>query len=130
MRNNDKTLTLYFNPDAHVASKTRAYAHTITDHVNEIDVTKTNITETQILELFTMIGPDTNPLDIVDVQSDVYKNEFEGKTFDTVNWAQILAKRPELIHYPIAVAGNRAVICKINQDINVLHNWESQERHK
>ncbi len=129
MRNNDKTITVYYNPDARIGSEVVVYARSITDNVNEVDITMNPLTQTQIIEIFGKIDRNINPLDLVDIQSDVYQNEFKDKVFDTVNWAQILSKRPELFHYPIAVMGDRARICRIPDDVEEFYNWQSQERH-
>jgi arsenate reductase-like glutaredoxin family protein len=127
MKNNE-TLTLYYNANNHVGKKTLAYAHTLTDHVLDLDVTRENITATQWLALFQKLN--THPKDIMDLNSDVYKNKYEGQDFDLQTWVEILQREPELVHYPIAERGEIAVICKINQDINQLGDLISQDRHR
>jgi arsenate reductase len=127
MKNNE-TLTLYYNANNHVGKKTLAYAHTLTDHVLDLDVTRENITATQWLSLFEKLN--SHPKDIMDLNSDLYKNKYEGHDYDLQTWVEILQREPELIHYPIAVRGDITVICKINQDINQLSDLIFQDKHK
>lgn len=127
MKSNEQ-ITLYYNANNHVGKKTLAYAHTLTDHVLDRDVTREPVTPTQWITLFQKLN--AHPKDVMDLNSDVYKNKYEGKDFDIQNWIEILASEPELLHYPIAERGDLAVICKINQDINQLGNLIDQDRHR
>lgn len=63
---------------------------------------------------------DHDPRELLDNTKPEYKQEVEGKELNETAWAQILQKHPELLETPIAVRGERVVICDSPSKIHEL----------
>lgn len=50
----------------------------------------------------------------------VYKEKYEGKTLSDAQWIDAMVRDPILIERPIVVSGERAVIGRPPENVNVL----------
>ena len=122
METDERTLKIYHYPDeSQVIPKILPYARIISDHVQEIDVRKQPVTETQIAELISMLPAGTSVRDIINDKSAVYKEKYAGTDLSDDEWIKVLAHTPELWRI-IAVRGNRAVLCRYENDIEQLND--------
>ena len=108
-------LTILCDPDSPSGKKTRAFAHSISNNVNEIDYTKTRLTTTIWKEVVRMLG--NNPAELLNRSHKDYKSKVEGNAFTMHGWLNILLNSPEMIKGPIAIANRKAVICENPNDI-------------
>ncbi|SDL06886.1 Arsenate reductase, glutaredoxin family [Catalinimonas alkaloidigena] len=121
MEKDEKTLKIYHYPDeSQVIPKILPYAHIISNHVQEIDVRKQPVTETQIAELMSMLPSGTSVRDIINDKSDLYKEKYAESDLSDDEWIKVLAHTPELWSI-IAVRGNRAVLVRYENDIEQLN---------
>ena len=109
MKMHPNELFFYYNPSHSVDKQVRAFAHAISNHVNEINIDKERITTTgwrSILDLLKL-----RPKDLLNRAHSDYQNHIAGKNWDDESWLQILVKYPHLLKAPIAIKRNKAVLC-------------------
>ena len=63
---------------------------------------------------------DAHPKELLNKAHPFYQRHIRGREFDKTSWLNVLARNPELIKAPIAIRGNRAVICTQPTDIYQL----------
>ena len=108
-------LTLLLDPKSPTGRKLRAYAHSISNNVNEIDYTTTRLTTTVWKEIVTMLG--NNPKSLIDKNHPLYKEKVKGNTFTMHGMLNVLLNSPELLKGPIAIRKNKAILCDNPMDI-------------
>lgn len=112
----NRQITLFFNPNSYMGKQTLAYAKAESLHILEIDVLKTPLTGKQLLELAGLLKL---PIDLlINKQCETYE-EIVGKQkiFDPEDWVKILKEHPELMKYPIALRGGKAIIIDTPTDM-------------
>ncbi|MDQ3392521.1 MAG: hypothetical protein M3512_00145 [Bacteroidota bacterium] len=115
MEKSNREITLYYKPAIKKDKNTLAMATQITPHIREVDVLKDTPTETQMMTILAQLGIDVE--DIIERESEVYKEEYDGKSFDVQGWVQVLVQNPEMIKTPIAIRGNRAILVETPSNI-------------
>jgi len=108
-------LTILFDPSSSVGKKFKAYAHSISKNVNEIDYTKTRLTTTLWKKVVKMLG--NNPSKLLNKSHKEYKSKVSGNTFTMHGWLNILLNSPDMLRGPIAITKDKAVMCENPSDI-------------
>ncbi|MTI29732.1 arsenate reductase family protein [Xanthovirga aplysinae] len=108
-------LYLLFDPESRDGKSTRAYAYSITPHVNENYYSSAQMTSTFWRELLDML--DLTPKEILNRAHPLYQAKIAGNAFDDEGWLNILKEYPYMIKAPIAIKENRAIFCKTPTDI-------------
>ncbi|PRY90448.1 arsenate reductase family protein [Mongoliibacter ruber] len=109
MKAHPNELFFYYNPSHSVDKQMRAYAKTVSNHVNEINMEKEPITTTGWRSILDMLN--LRPKDLLNRAHPDYQTKIAGKTWDEDSWLTILTKFPHLIKAPIAIKKNKAVLC-------------------
>ncbi|MDQ3536326.1 MAG: hypothetical protein M3421_11945 [Bacteroidota bacterium] len=110
-----REITLYYKPAIKKDKNTYVMASQITPHIREIDVFKDTPTETQLMTILAQLGIDVE--DMIERESEVYKEQYEGKSFNVEGWIKILVQNPDMIKTPIAIKGNRAMLIETPSNI-------------
>ena len=85
-------LTILFDPESDKAKKIKAYAHSISNNVNEIDLTRTRLTTTLWKEIINML--DRDPSEIINQSHPYYSLKVEGNSFTMSGWLDVLLNTP------------------------------------
>lgn len=115
MRTHNSEILVYYNPQSVRARKVLALARDITPAVKEVEYHKTPFTATMWQQLLSML--ELRPKDLLNKSNPYYQENIRGRDFDAEGWLNILIKNPDLIKAPIAVRGNRAVLCNSPNDV-------------
>ena len=102
-------------------SKSRAGLKFIIDNSLEYEVVeylKNNLSASEIKELISKIG--VKPVEMVRTQEDYFKKNLKGKDFTDEEWFDILAANPKLLHRPIVVNGEKAILAQPPEEINKI----------
>jgi len=83
-----------------------------------VDYINNPLSSDKIAELLKKLGK--KPFDIVRTQEEIYKKNYKGKAISDNEWLKILAENPKLIHRPIIVKGDKAVLGDIVEHIDTL----------
>ena len=107
MKAEEKEILFIYNSEKQEDRKARGYAETVDGYaLNDKDVSKVKITETQIAEIADDMG--VTVVQLVDENSEYYMNELKDKSIDDSALTTILSKNPEALKTPIAYLGKKA----------------------
>lgn len=111
-------LVLFLDCSSTSHKRTLAFAHSITDHIQEYSYKDYIFNRTIWYDLLEKLN--MRPKDLLNRADPKYQKEIAGKTFDHDAWINILIKNPCLIKAPIAVMHDKAVLCIKPKDIYKL----------
>lgn len=118
MKTYGNEVKILHNPQSSPAKKTIAHARSTGSKVQTYEYGKSRSTTTiwqQILK-----NLDIHPKDLLNKAHPYYQANIKGKEFDTHGWLNILQNNPELIKHPIAMKGNKAIVCATPTDVYKL----------
>jgi arsenate reductase (glutaredoxin) len=111
----DRQITLFYNTNCEIASQTLAYAKASGVAVLEVDILKTPLTGTQIVELAQRLNIAVG--DLVNQELPDYKAAFEPHNYSTNDWIKMIQNNPELMKQPIALRGDFTILVETPTDI-------------
>lgn len=76
------------------------------------------LNEAELAELIAKTGK--TPFDFVRQQEKLYKEQYKGKTLPDEEWIKVLVENPRLLHRPIVVKGNKAVLGNPPENIDEI----------
>ena len=134
MKNGDDIIKIYYGNDDYKDPQIEARAKAENVKVLPIDVTKTKLTGTQILQMAEKLNVDVSEMVNKNVKD--YDSIVTGKSYDKEGWLNILLENPILIR-PMAERGKRMVfldtafdirkIAKNDQNVNGLFKSQHNE---
>ena len=60
------------------------------------------------------------PFELIRKGEAIYKDKYKGKDLSDDEWIKIMAENPKLIERPIVVKGNKAVLGRPPENVNLL----------
>lgn len=111
-------MKIYHNPRC---SKSRETLQILKEHDEDIEIVdymKNPPTAAEIKKLLQKL--DMKAEDILRKNEDIYKQKFKGKKFAEEEWIQILIENPKLIERPIVVKGNKAVLGRPPENVEIF----------
>ncbi|WKN31043.1 hypothetical protein PZB74_19010 [Porifericola rhodea] len=127
MEFNPKEITLIYNFNKQGDREALAYAKQMAVNVNEVDISKTPPTERQIAQLLDKLGVSVEEL--IDVKSDVYKEQYKDKSMDEADWLGVLKHNPNLMKTPIGILGDRSIVCDLPSHILSLDKGQGFDQN-
>ncbi len=112
-------MKIYHNPRCSKSRKGLQYLEEKGCDFEVVKYLEEGISETELKELIAQTGK--KPFDLVRTQEQDYKDLYKGKTLSDDEWLKVLAGNPRLLHRPIVVNGNNAVLGNPPENIdNIL----------
>jgi arsenate reductase len=111
----NELLLIYNDPNSTTGKQTRAYAKSVSNNVNEANITINNLTTTLWKEVMNMLS--LHPLEIMDRSTKEFTEKIQGNNFTMDGLLEVLAHTPTLLRAPIAIYQNRAIFCQKPTDI-------------
>lgn len=111
----NRQITLFYNSKSERAKQTLAYAKSQGLKLEEIDILKTNLTGTQLVELATRLHLEV--VDLVNQDHPAYNTHFEPHNFSTDDWIKMIQHHPEILKQPIALRGSKTILIETPTDI-------------
>ena len=100
-----KEMKLYYNSQKKRDREVLGYAEALRHFViNDRDISKANLTETQYKELAD--GMNAPVMELVDKNAGLYMDEMKGHDFEEEELLKLLTNNPSLVKTPIAVIGD------------------------
>ena len=115
MKTNPREILVYYNPKSSSDRKTVAYAQTMSTHVRAYSHDQANCTSTQWQSILHKL--DLEPKKLFNKAHPEYQSNLRGKEFDDEGWLAVIKNNPTLLRSPIAIKGNKAVMCDSPTDI-------------
>ena len=111
----DRQITLFYSSKSSRAKQTLAYAKAEGLPIQEIDILKTKLTGTQIVELADRLN--ITVADLVNQEHSAYTSSFEHHNFSTNDWIKMIQHNPEIMKQPIALRGDITILVETPTDI-------------
>jgi len=122
---NERQLNFYYYPEHKLSKEALAYAESSDAKLNAVNIEKTKVTGTQWVELAEMLGGKVT--DFLEKDHPAFKEKFdENAEIGTEDAVKILQNNPELLVFPIATRGDKAVYVKMMTDVLKLTKPDSQ----
>ena len=119
-------IKLYFHSESSIGKQIQAYVLASERKILTIDISKTNVTGTQWIELAKGLGLEVSEL-INKEHPDFVQNYGEQPNLDTDDWLKVLDKHPEVLSTPIAIIGEHYV--QLNAPSDFLKYFESDSEN-
>lgn len=111
----DRQITIFYNSNSSRAKQTLAFAKAEGLPILPIDVLKTGLTGTQIVELADRLGVEVKAL--VNQNHPAYKVKFKPLDLASEDWIKLIKHNPELMKQPIALRGDITILVETPSDI-------------
>ena len=118
MKTHQREILLYYNPASSSHKKTIAYARSMSSHVKAFSYEKAFNTDTGWTRIISLL--DRHPKELMNKAHPEYQKNIRGTEAGTACWIKVLKNNPELMKSPIAVKGNKAILCESPTDIYKL----------
>ncbi len=123
----NELLLVYNDPSSTTGKQTRAYAKSVSNNINEVDLRNVKLTTTLWKEIVNKLK--LHPEEIMNKSSKLFKEKFADNHYTMTGLLEALTHSPELLKAPIAIYHNRAVFCQKPTDILRLE-VNSKTSHK
>jgi arsenate reductase len=111
----NRQITLFYSSNSEKAKQTLAFAMTEGLPILEIDVLKTKLTGTQIVELAHRLH--IKVADLINKEHATYKTDLNANEFSTNDWIKMIQNNPKIMKQPIALRGETTILVKTPTDI-------------
>lgn len=101
-------MKIYHNPRCSKSRKGLAYLEEKGCSFEVVKYLEEGISETELTDLILKSGK--KPFDFVRQHEQQFKDEYKGKILSDNEWIKVLVKNPKLLHRPIIVNGDKAVL--------------------
>ncbi len=115
MQFHQNELFLYYDPQVRTGKQSLAYAKSISNNINEVDWSSTQLTTTLWKEIINMLKID--PVRLLNKSHSDYQKTIEGNSFTMTGWMEVLVHNPQMLNGPIAIYNGSAVFCENPTDI-------------
>jgi arsenate reductase len=122
MRTHHREILIYYNPESSNDRKTVAHAQSLAPHIRTYAFLQAPSTGTSWQQIISAL--DLHPKDLLNKAHPYYQQHIRGKTFDVEDWLNVIMHNPSLLKAPIAIRGNKAVLCNCATDIYKLTTGE------
>ena len=112
---NSTEIQLYFKSDCSKSKKALAYAKSLSNSVNTVDLSRTKNTGTIWRNILEKLNK--SPKDLFDKSKPYYQANIRGRDFEDRDWTNLLINNPDLLRSPIAIKGEKAIILDNPTDI-------------
>jgi arsenate reductase-like glutaredoxin family protein len=129
----DNEIKFLYNSKKISDKETYAYIQSLHEHeINELDVSKNDLTPTQLSELADTMG--VRIIDLFDKSSAYFKENIEGKDLEENDLLNILVREKSALETPIMISKEGAKVVKSSSDIinmdMIFTKKEPQDEHK
>ncbi len=118
MKTNPREILIYYNPASSSDRKTVAYAQSLSKHVKTYSHEQANVTSTGWKGILEKIN--IEPKRLFNKALPEYQLTLKGKELDDEGWLHVIQRNTHLLRSPIAVKGNKVVLCESPMDIYKL----------
>jgi len=115
MVTNQREILVYYNEGSRSDRMTLAYAKSVVMHLKSYTFDKAPSTVTSWQQILKAL--DLHPRDLLNKAHPYYQKNIRGRDFDEEDWLNVLKYNPQLIKAPIAIRGQRAILCQTPTDI-------------
>ncbi len=123
MKTHRREILIYFNPSSSNDRKTVAHAQSLAPYIRTYAFDQAPSTATSWQQILSAL--DIHPKDLMNKSHPYYQENIRGRTFNDQDWLNVIMHNPSLLRAPIAIRGNKAVLCSNATDIYKLTTGEA-----
>lgn len=127
MKSHSREIILYYDHETSSGRMAAAYAKSLSHNVILYSFEEAPPTVTSWRSIVEKL--DIHPKEMLDKSKPYYQSEIRGKDFDDEGWLNVIKRNPKLIKFPIAIRGDRAVLCVRPTSILKLINPSNTEKY-
>jgi arsenate reductase len=118
MKTHRREILIYYNPESSNDRKTVAHAQGLSPHIRTFAFGQAPSTGTSWQQILGAL--DLHPKELMNKAHPYYQQHIRGKSFNEQDWVNVIMHNPSLLRAPIAMRGNKAVLCNSATDIYKL----------
>ncbi len=118
MKTHQREILIYYNPESSNDRKTVAHAQSLVPYVMTYSYEKAPSTGTSWQQIIKALN--IHPKDLMNKAHPYYQANIRGREFNDQDWLNVIKYNPGLLKAPIAIRGNKAVLCTSATDIYKL----------
>ncbi len=118
MKTHQREILIYYNPESSNDKKTVAHAQGLVPHVRTYSFEKAPSTGTSWRQIVRSL--DMHPKELMNKAHPYYQAEIRGKEFNDEDWLNVIKYNPAILKAPIAIRGQKAVLCTSATDVYKL----------
>ena len=115
MITNKREILIFYNHGSSSDRKTVAYAQSVLPHIKTYTFHHNPSTTTRWCRILKAL--DLHPKELMNKAHPYYQANIKGREFEDEDWYNVLSRNPDLIKAPIAVRGNKAILCLNPKDV-------------
>ncbi len=115
MKTNPREILIYYNPSSSSDRKTVAYARSVSTHIRSYSYGESRRSSTYWQGMLNKLQID--PKKLFNKALPEYQEKLRGKDLNDEGWIKVLQHNPHLLRAPIAIRGNRVILCESPTDI-------------
>lgn len=123
---NDNLITIYCHPEHHLTTKCIAVAKASKAEVQVVETDKTKVTGTEWAEIASLLNKNVDDLIAKSHPEFLKKHESEA-ILEENDAIKLLQHEPEILAFPIAIRGDKAIQAKNSTDLMKLHKPDSKD---
>ncbi len=109
MKTNQREILIYYDPSSSNDRKTVAHAQSLVSHVRTYSFDKAPSSSTSWRQIIRAL--DLHPKELMNKAHPYYQANIRGREFDDEDWLNVIRYNPSLLKAPIAIRGERVVLC-------------------
>ena len=118
MKTHEREIMIYYNPESSADRRTVAHAKTLVPHLKVFAYSSNPSTGTSWQRILKNLN--VHPKELMNKAHPYYQEHIRGREFNKEGWLSIIKYNPELLKAPIAMRGNRAILCTNPTDVYKL----------
>ena len=111
-------MKIYHNPRCSKSRKGLQYLEDKGCNFEVVTYLTNGLSEKELSELIAKTGK--KPFDFVRQHEQDYKDQYKGKVLSDEEWIKVLVENPKLLHRPIVVNGDKAVLGNPPENIDKI----------
>jgi arsenate reductase (glutaredoxin) len=111
-------MKIYHNPRCSKSRKGLQYMEEKGYNFEVVKYLEQGISETELADVIAKSGK--TPFDFVRQHEKDYKEQYKGKILSDKEWIKVLVENPKLLHRPIIVNGDKAVLGNPAENIDTI----------
>ncbi|MCX2744363.1 glutaredoxin [Mangrovivirga sp. M17] len=108
-------LMIIYDSATNSGKQTKAYAYSVSNHVNDVDYNRTRVSKLMWKEIINMLN--IPPKRLLNKADPKYQEKVRGHAYTMEGWLNVLYNNPDLIRAPIVIRNKKAVLCEKPSDI-------------
>ena len=110
-----REILIYYNPDSSNDKKTVAHAQGLVPHVRAYSFDKAPSNGTSWQQIIRSLN--LHPKDLMNKAHPYYQENIRGREFNEEDWLNVIRFNTGMLKAPIAIRGDKAVLCTSATDV-------------